>query len=127
MADIQHIAFAPKGFRRIDGFGGMYFIDEHSQVWSAYTCCLLKQRIHKSGYWTVSLLNDQRKQIPRLVHQLTARTWLGLPNGEIGLKRGQFVVNHKDGDKLNNHVSNLEWITTEDNLKHYWNLKKNNN
>ncbi len=48
----------------------------------------------------------------RLVHSLVAETFHGLPP-----IKGQ-VVNHKDGDKANNHVDNLEWVTYSGNAVH---------
>lgn len=46
------------------------------------------------------------------VHQLVARTFLDPP------AEADFVVNHKDGNKLNNHEDNLEWISNKDNVIH---------
>ena len=45
------------------------------------------------------------------VHDLVARTFLGEPPGE------DYVVSHKDGNKLNNHVNNLEYVTGDEHLK----------
>lgn len=45
------------------------------------------------------------------VHRVVAKLWLG-PNP------GGLQVNHKDGNKLNNHYSNLEYITCRDNIHH---------
>lgn len=53
-----------------------------------------------------------------LVHRLVADAFLDAPDGEIGCLRGQFVINHKDGNKINNAVSNLEWVTTSENYHH---------
>lgn len=50
-----------------------------------------------------------------LVHRLVALTYLPNP---LGLPQ----VNHKDGDKLNNHVDNLEWVTASDNMKHAYEI-----
>ena len=48
-----------------------------------------------------------------LVHRLVATAFIPNP---LGLP----VVNHKDGNKLNNAVSNLEWATYSDNMRHSW-------
>lgn len=45
------------------------------------------------------------------IHVLVARLWIGeRPTG--------MQVNHKDGNKLNNHFTNLEYITQKENIKH---------
>jgi hypothetical protein len=45
------------------------------------------------------------------VHQIVARAWLTKPTPTS-------IVNHKDGDKHNNHPSNLEWVNHSENLSH---------
>lgn len=45
-----------------------------------------------------------------LVHRAVASAFLGSGDG--------LVVNHKDGNKSNNHVDNLEWVTQSENMKH---------
>lgn len=67
----------------------------------------LKQCTSSShGYATIRADNKNL-----LIHRLVAERWIPNPDG----KR---TVNHKDGDKLNNHVSNLEWLTDSENNKH---------
>ncbi|CAI3971388.1 HNH endonuclease [Variovorax phage VAC_51] len=46
------------------------------------------------------------------VHRLIAEVWLGPAPSE------DHEVNHKDGDKLNNHKENLEWVTHQQNTLH---------
>lgn len=50
-----------------------------------------------------------------LVARLVAITFLGKPQGEIN------TVNHINGNRLDNHIENLEWLTVGDNLRHAFN------
>lgn len=70
-----------------------------------------KQRITKFGYATC-LLSINKKYKHHSVHVLVAKHFIGPKPGE------KYQVNHKDGNKLNNHVTNLEWVTPSENLKH---------
>ena len=45
------------------------------------------------------------------MHRLVALTYLDNPNGYN-------CINHKDGNKLNNHIENLEWCTVKQNTQH---------
>lgn len=63
------------------------------------------------GYKAVSFLRRGKRHY---IHRIVAHLWLGeIPE--------EMVVNHIDGNKLNNHYSNLEIISHEDNVKHAWN------
>lgn len=67
---------------------------------------ILTQSKTKKGYLTVYLVN---KHVP--VHRAVAITFISNP-----LNKPQ--VNHIDGDKENNDISNLEWATASENIKH---------
>ena len=60
----------------------------------------------RNGYLTI-LFGDSRLH----VHQLVAKQFLPNPDNRT-------QVNHKDGNKLNNHVDNLEWATNGENQIH---------
>lgn len=62
---------------------------------------------HKDGYIFVTL---HGKQIP--LHRIVAKLFHGQDYKE------DLVVNHVDGNKLNNFADNLEWVTQSDNIKH---------
>ena len=68
------------------------------------------QTLGKNGYRYVTLYsNNSSKKL--YVHRLLAE--LFIPNPE-----GKRTVNHKDGDKTNNCLSNLEWHTDSENIQH---------
>lgn len=69
------------------------------------------------GYCRVSIHNGAR-QVSFGVHSLVASAFLPPPPGPLGTHRGGYVVNHKDGNKTNNAVENLEYVTTEENYRH---------
>lgn len=68
----------------------------------------------KDGYFKVWLSKDSKKK-PFFVHRLVAEAFIENPNNLP-------VVNHKDGDKQNNYVENLEWCTRSQNDKHAFKL-----
>ena len=56
--------------------------------------------------------------IREYVHRIVAENFIGLPISPL------MVVNHKDGNTLNNHMKNLEWVTKSENNEHYYNELK---
>lgn len=78
---------------------------------------IMKTAVSGRGYSRLTLVKDG-VQWRAGVHQVVARAWLPAPRRRIGARRGEFVVNHKDGNKLNNHATNLEYITADANVRH---------
>lgn len=71
---------------------------------------ILKQYAKPNGYMSIGIyLNKNIKTF--YVHRLVAINFIDNP-----LIKGE--VNHKDGDKTNNKVCNLEWVTKSENIKH---------
>lgn len=71
---------------------------------------LLKAGKSKSGYLIVSFCVDGVKS-NQTIHRLVARAFL--PN-----ESNKPQVNHKDGNKHNNHLDNIEWVTVSENGLH---------
>jgi transposase len=90
-----------------------YYISEEGEVFSKKRGALkkLKSHIDTSRYYRIGLKDLNGKERKYLIHRLVAITYLDNP------KKLKFV-NHKDGDKYNNHFSNLEWCTFQENMKH---------
>lgn len=97
----------------IKGYEGKYQISTFGRV--KHRGKLHPQYYNKCGYVMVCLHKDKKSIFPR-VHRLVAQAFI--PNPES--KR---TVNHLDGTRDNNHVSNLEWCTHGENLKHMNALK----
>lgn len=101
------------------GYEGRYFVDDVGQVFSLVSGCVKKMKgavvfSHergRRGYPVVCLTSIDGVSETHYVHRIVAEAFLPNP---LGLPQ----VNHKDGNKENNKVSNLEWVSASDNMKH---------
>lgn len=92
------------------GYEGLYKVSTFGNVFSLITNKIRKLQIHPDGYVQVEL---NKKGIYHMwkVHRLVAVNFIPNPDNKP-------EVNHKDRDKTNNRVSNLEWCTHEENKHH---------
>lgn len=94
----------------VENYSG-YGITSCGKVWSYKSNKFLSQRYDKYGYLRVTLINDDKKMKTELIHKLVALAYIPNPDGKE-------TVNHKDENKENNCVSNLEWMTRQENLNY---------
>ena len=86
------------------------YVRRGNRVLSRITEKILIGTINRCGYIQVCIPKDGKCRA-RLVHQLVALTWIGeRPEGK--------QINHKDGDKTNNQIENLEYVTSKENIRH---------
>lgn len=95
-------------WRPIRGYQNRYWISEKGEVWSNVTSSLLAGTLDAAGYPSVCLRVRSVQKTYR-VHRLVVQEFLG---------DRELVVNHKDGDKTNNDLSNLEYCTQAENVQH---------
>lgn len=112
------------------GFEGLYQVSSYGRVkslnrsvwsksnksYSKIKGTILKLDIHDKPYAQIGLSKDGKIK-KYLVHRLVALNFI--PNSNLKL-----VVNHKDENKLNNKVENLEWVTQSVNINHGLRNKK---
>lgn len=108
-------------WKDIVGYEGYYQVSDTGEVrslimWDGAHYCrrkepfLLSKANSSTGYYNVGLCKNNKRSC-RKVHRLVAEAFI--PNEE-----GKPQVNHKDGNKRNNNVENLEWVTSRENLVH---------
>jgi hypothetical protein len=96
-----------------------YLISKDGKVYSKRLRKYLEQKTLPSGYKNVKLCNDTVMD-DVYIHVVVADHFL--PTHK--LNRKLLIVNHKDGDKSNNKLDNLEFITQKENMNHYQTVLK---
>ena len=94
----------------IKNYEGIYAITENGEVWSYRSNKWLNPSTHYRGYKVVCL-SDKGKADSFFVHRLVAETFLPNPDNLP-------EVNHKDENKANNSIANLEWIDHTQNINY---------
>ena len=106
-------------WRDIKGYEGQYQVSNKGDVRSVdrinhigrrYSGRTLRPSYHTNGYLQVDLRKDGIR-ISKLIHRLVAEAFIPNPNSHL-------EINHKDENKTNNNVENLEWCTREYNMNH---------
>lgn len=94
----------------IEGFDGHYQISDKGRVKRTETGAILKPSVSTNGYLFVNPYKNG-KNYPKNIHRLVAEAFLPNPHNFT-------EVNHKDEDKTNNDISNLEWCDRSHNINH---------
>ena len=97
----------------IPAFGGRYEASETGEIRHSLNKNIRKARRNKFGYLQLNFSRNDGtgKSDTILIHRLIAKTFIPNPSNLP-------EVNHKDGNKQNNNVENLEWCTCSENGKH---------
>lgn len=92
--------------------GDFYLVSNTGEIKGVKTGKIRKKNINHEGYYFVVISLGSRENKPLIkIHRAVAETFIGNPNDLP-------VINHKDGNKLNNNVENLEFCTYRYNAKH---------
>ena len=92
----------------VPGFEGLYAVTEDGRVWNHHLGKWIPP-FYVTGYPAVGLKNSNGYRRKYLVHRLIALTYIPKP---------ELVVNHRNGNKRDNRLENLEWLTTKENNWH---------
>ena len=110
-------------FKRIEGYDGRYLVSSWGFVYCNIALDTARENgvdiVYKplnaeetsKGYLRVPLFKDGKRKWHK-VHRLVAQAFI--PNPE-----NKPQVNHIDGNKQNNSITNLEWVTDAENKEHY--------
>ena len=107
-------------WKDIKGYEGLYQVSDKGEIRRIYKGGRTKllKLWQSANYYTVCLSDHCRKKT-HAIHRLVAETFLEKPEYAE-------EVNHKDGNKLNNNVENLEWVTQRENNIHSIDVLGNN-
>ena len=106
--------YIPEIWKWVDGYKKLYRISNKGQVYSYSSNKYKIPVITMNGYEYAHLWKDNKRKA-KSIHRLVAKTFLP----QI---KGKNYINHIDGNKRNNDISNLEWCTFSENMKHGYDI-----
>ena len=86
-----------------------YEISEHGEIRNINTKRIIKPRLHVRGKYMIIGINKDKKKYTIPIHRLVALTYIDNPNNFED-------VDHINRDRLNNHYTNLRWVSHEVNM-----------
>lgn len=98
-------------WKDIKGYEGLYEVSNYGRIYSKYKSKIMKDKYDYANYKVIGLTKDNRQKVLK-VHRLVAQAFLS--NFEE-LNKKDYHVDHIDGIKDNNHISNLQMLTHYDN------------
>jgi len=97
-------------FKEIKGYEGYYEVSNTGKIKSVRNNIILKVGLNPAGYEHVNLQIEGKIETG-MIHRIVAETFL---------QKTAKYVNHKDSNKRNNNVENLEWVTNRENSYHFF-------
>jgi hypothetical protein len=111
----MHVQRTSERWRPVNNWEGIYEVSDAGRVRRCQPQRIMAGQVNTKGYRQVNMRHLGRRRV-QLVHRLVADAFMGRP------LTSSHQINHKDGDKLNNAASNLEWVTPSENQKHAYQL-----
>jgi hypothetical protein len=110
IVEIEKVQKGKLNWVSVECLDNLYEVTKCGMVFSRVKNKIIKGVIDPDGYRIVSIL-EKGKMVKRRVHRLVAVTFIPNPYNKP-------QVNHKDFNRLNNHVDNLEWATSKEDAEH---------
>lgn len=86
----------------IKGYEGRYAVTENGQIWSYLSNKFLLPLDDGKGYLYVNISDKNHHRVSKKIHRIVAETFISNPNNLP-------CINHKDENRKNNSIDNLEW------------------
>ena len=97
-----------KRWKAIPNYEGLYEVSNYGDIYSLRYNRELKPSTTTTGYKKIELYKDGKRKAYK-IHRLVLYAFVGVKDD---------LVNHKDGNPINNHISNLEYCNQSYNMKH---------
>ena len=93
-----------------------YYISSLGRVKAMRNLTIQALGTNPNGYFTARLSHKNAQKISTRVHRLVAQAFI--PKTEEDIRLGRNCINHKDCNRINNRVENLEWCTIQENARY---------